>query len=167
MDVKSTVRSVRTVITIGVASLLLAALGCGSGGDESSTAPPAAEAATPGTRQVVVPGTEANPKVAEVSTGELPEGYPKDLPAPPQSKPMNALLVPGQGGMVTFLSQASSDEVASHFKDALPAQGWTIDSATNDERRTMIKASKGGREANVIIANGKRGTEIAITLKGS
>ncbi|MGH0032360.1 MAG: hypothetical protein ACQGVC_21420 [Myxococcota bacterium] len=149
----------------GVCSLfLLALVACGGGDDSTGT-----EASTPtearGTRVVTLPGTEADPQKALLGTGEIPEGFPDDIPSPPESEPRNAMIIPNQGGLVTFVSQSSRADVFAHYKSEMSGQGWTVETE-EDDLRSMLKAKKGKRTANVTVATGPDGTEVAVTFEG-
>lgn len=173
-------------IALGITGLLLPALGCGrkesapaktpAGEMAPKTTPPqpaAGKTASPltmpekGSREVTLKDEKGKETTAELSSGELPKGYPADLPSPPQSTPAQSLLIPGHGGLVTFVSKASRQDVIDHFKKSLPEQGWTIDSTTEHASQTLIKASKGARHANVSIEESSKGVEVGIALAGS
>lgn len=159
-------RTGRTALAIACALAASFVLACG-GGDE-----PADEAASEpvveqqGTREVTLPGTEDDPVKAVLAAGELPEGYPADIPPPPDAEPKNAMVIPNQGGLVTFLSESSRADVFAHFKKELAGQGWNLETE-EDSLRSMIRATKSGRKANVTVAKGANGTEIAVTFEGS
>lgn len=144
-------------------------LACGGGEESSSdTADTGAPVMEKGTREVVLPGTEESPVRALIGTGELPDGYPSDIPPPSDAEPQNAMIIPEQGGLVTFVSGSSRKDVTNHFQSALAEQGWKLEAPSEDEMRTTLKARKGLRKASVTVANGADGgSEIAVTFEGS
>jgi hypothetical protein len=158
----------RWLVVLACSAALLSTLACG-GGDESAEEESAASPMPKiekGTREITLPGTEGDPVRAVVAAGELPEGYPSDLPPPAGSEPMNAMIIPGQGGLVTFQSKESREDVYEHWKKELPDQGWDIETE-EDSLRYMIRASKSGRTAMVTVASPQGGTEFAVTFEGS
>lgn len=153
-----------------LASALLAlAIGCGGedGGKTATSGSADAAAEMPalekGSRVVTAPdGAEAH-----IAVGELADRYPKDLPMPPDSEPQNSMFVAGKGGLATFISQASREELGSYFKKDFEGKGWTVDSAIEGDDLTTINASKGERKARVELVPRAGDTEVAITVLGS
>jgi hypothetical protein len=142
----------RSHIAWGSAFMLALALGCGGGDDSAS--PEGADAGTM-TMDEMPEGTTPGVR-PEVVTGELPDGYPTDIPPPPGAKPGTAIVVPGQSGLVSFTSDSSREDVFAHFKSELEAQGWSVESDEN-EKRVLVKAVKGDRKTSINIPHDPRG----------
>lgn len=160
----------RLFVPCVVAGFALLALACGGGGDE---APEAADTASQapfkvekGIRELTMPGKQDESVTAFVGSGELPDGYPSDIPPPSGAEPHNVIVVPGQSGLVTFISDLSRDDVFAHYKNSLEAEGWQVETEEN-EQRALVKAVKGKRTASVNIAKGKSGTEIVVAFQES
>ena len=153
---------------------IFVALGCGS--SEEEAAAPAATAApvkigdTPKNPEVVAAKRAAANAGAQIKQGELPEGFPTDLPVFPDSQPKTSMMV-GSSGLVVLSSPASIADVVAHYREELPSQGWTVDAVTESASGTKatIRAHKDSRQTTVSInqAQGGSGTEIGISLKGS
>lgn len=157
----------RSAAAMGCALVLLSTLGCGGGDEASEDATGTATIVEEkGTREITLPGTEANPVRALLAAGELPEGYPADIPPPAGAEPKNAMIIPNQGGLVTFVSDMPRADVFEYFKKELAGQGWSLETE-EDSLRSMIRAAKEGRKATVTVATGASSTEIAITFEGS
>ena len=156
----------RTGIEFGTALLLVLLLACG--GEEApspaDTTPPA-PAATP---EPASPPAAAMPsRDVEIATGELPKDYPADLPQPPSAAPQTSMLVPGQGGLITFTSSETSEAVVDHFKKTLPEQGWDVAGVTDEPTRSLIKATKDTRAVDVSVRNSPTGdgTIVVVLVK--
>jgi hypothetical protein len=147
----------RKACSAGLLVLLAAlALGCGGGDEPAATTTPGAAGTAAGSAGEDIP--------AEIAEGELPKGYPSDVPIFPGSKPVTAMIV-GSSGLVILNSQATVAEVLAHFREQLPANGWTVDEATESPAR--VAAHKGTRSATISISEADGGTEIGVALEGS
>ena len=176
---RSTV-STRAAVAVLSLTMLFVAAGCGSdAGDEgasdtpaaapqATTATPARDLPTPepGKRDVVMEAPGGAEAKASIATGELPDGYPSDLPTPPDATPAQSMLIPGHGGLVTFTTDASPNDVRDHYRQALPGEGWNIAEDSAVAQRTTIRATKDDRTANVMITPGGQGSEVAIAIDG-
>jgi hypothetical protein len=153
------------VVLLGAALAL--ALACG---DKEEAAAPAATApspaATPGAQpEAAAPTPSEDPGIpAEVVQGDLPKDFPEDLPVYPGASPTTSLMA-GGSGLIVLNTNAPVAAVLSHFRDQLPAQGWTVDEVGEDPPRVV--AHKGSRSATISISEGAEGTEIGIALEGS
>ena len=146
----------------GLLAALTALALAACGGDDKSTGTTTTE--TPGEpSSTTVPGN-AGDMPAEIAQGELPKDYPSDLPLYPGSKPTTAMMV-GGSGLIILSSQASVADVLAHFREQLPAQGWTVDEVSESPGR--VAAHKGGRSATISISEAEGGTEIGVALEGS
>lgn len=144
-------------------ALAALALGCGDSGDETPAAgTQAAQPAAPDASTKRAEKLAAQP--AEITKGELPKFYPSDLPPFPDSKPTTSMLVGGDG-LIVFSTSAPTADVLAHFREQLPAQGWTLDQAT--EKPPRIAAHKEGRKATISVSRSGDMTEIGVALSGS
>jgi hypothetical protein len=146
---------------------LALALACG-GKEEETKAPDAAAtpSATPGAQPdaaAATPPADSNIP-AEVVDGNLPKEFPEDLPVYPGSSPTTSLMA-GGSGLIVLNTNAPAAAVLSHYRDELPAQGWTVDEVGEDPPR--VSAHKGSRNATISISESEQGTEIGIALEGS
>jgi hypothetical protein len=158
----------RTGFAIGAALPLALLLACG--GDETpatpgETAPPAA-AATPPAAQQPTPAKAPREGVS-VATGEIPKGYPEDLPQPPSATPQTSMMVEGKGGLITFLSTESTEAVSEFFKTSLPEQGWQVAEVSGGPVRSVIKATKDSRSVEVTVGKSPKadGTAVMVMVK--
>jgi hypothetical protein len=107
---------------------------------------------------------------AQITEGSLPAGFPTDLPLYPDAKPKTSMMVQGEG-LVVLDSPAQMADVLAHFREQLPAQGWTVDSVkeASGGTKATVKAHKDMRSATISVnqSQGGSGTEIGIALKGS
>lgn len=107
---------------------------------------------------------------AQITRGELPDGFPSDLPIYPDAKPKTSMMV-GGSGLVVLDSSAPMGDVLSHYREELVSQGWTVDSVNEAANGTKasLKAHKDARSATISINQGKdgAGSEIGIAVKGS
>lgn len=148
--------SIRTSIAWLTAAALAAGVACG-GDDDSPPATPgtapsesAAPAETPpAATEVPAPSDArgaADPDL-EVTQGELPSGFPSDLPTYPGATPGTSVAVPGGGMLVTFDSDDSADTIGEFFRRELEGQGWEVtDLAAGD-----FRATKAGRNARITV----------------
>jgi hypothetical protein len=144
----------------GLLAALTALALAACGGDDKSTGTTTEPGATGST---TVPGGSGD-MPAEIAQGELPKDYPSDLPLYPGSKPTTAMMV-GGSGLIILSSQASVADVLAHFREQLPAQGWTVDEVSESPGR--VAAHKGSRSATISISEAEGGTEIGVALEGS
>lgn len=149
------------------AALWIAATGCGGGEEPTESGTPAAAAPEKGSRQVTLPSGGEELQVANVTAGEMPGDFPDDIPTPEGAEPQMSMFIPGQGGMAVFLSSAPRNDLSDFFAQGLAGEGWDVDDPSEEEIRTVIKASKGSRTANVIVADGPDGSEIMVSVEGS
>jgi len=79
-------------------------------------------------------------------TIEAPSGV--DVPGLPEDVPMypGATIDVAMAGMVSFKVDAAADEVISFYQEAMPAEGWSLDS----EMEGMLMFSKEGRSATIM-----------------
>jgi hypothetical protein len=107
---------------------------------------------------------------AQITQGSLPAGFPTDMPMYPDAKPKTSMMVSGEG-LVVLASPAQTADVLAHYREQLPAQGWTVDSVKEvaGGSKATLKAHKDMRSATISISAGQggSGTEIGIALKGS
>jgi outer membrane lipoprotein-sorting protein len=106
-------------------------------------------------------------EILEVNTPftiEPPEGagsgFPADVPQYPTATDLAMM-----GTMITFSTTDSVETVASFYRDALAAQGWTLGS---EEQMGMVLQSwsKGGRNLSLMISSdGSGNTSVLITLE--
>lgn len=151
-----------------LAALTALALGCG-GSDEGGEATPGATPAatgeapeTPTAGTTTIQGEYAS-EAAEIARGQLPQDYPSDLPVYPGAQPTTSMMV-GGSGLIVLSSNAPVADVLAHYREALPSQGWTVDSVS--EKPGRLSAHKESRSATISISEGKNGTEIGVALKG-
>jgi hypothetical protein len=149
-----------------VACLPLALLlGCG-GGDEQPAPPdgaPPAPAAPVETPEPAPSAAKPANKV-QVVTGEVPKNYPTDLPQPPSATAQTSMVLPGEAGLITFLSTESIQVVADHFKQGLPEQGWQIAETTDEPTGSIIKATKDTRSVDVSVKDSPKGDGTTVTV---
>jgi hypothetical protein len=146
------------VLGLLCAALALAlALACG---DKTETNTPT----TPGAEGAAATPPEDAGVPAEMVKGELPKDYPSDLPIFPGATPTTSLMA-GGSGLIVLGTTAPVADVLAHYREQLPAQGWTVDEVGEDPGR--ISTHKGGRTATISISEGSEGTEIGIAIEGS
>lgn len=155
----------RSALALACATVLLSALACG-GGDEAADSAATPSAEKQGSELDLSGGAKKTPVKATISTGELPEGYPSDIPLPAGAKPGRGLVIPNKSGLVTFQTSSSREDIFSYYKTELPKQGWSVESE-QDGLRSLVRGTKGDRKANVTISSGANGTEFAVTFEGS
>ena len=149
------------VATSGLACLALA-LACG--GEEASTPADAGDAGAAAKIEIPMPEAE-EPIMAEIAHGELPAGYPTDLPTFPGAETKTSMVIPGGTGLVVFTTKDPVEEVAAYYAKALVEQGWSVGETSDDGMR--MHAQKDSRTATVSIESADDETEIAIVLGGS
>jgi hypothetical protein len=161
------------IVALGYALVLLV-VSCGDCGKPEAPAPGATGATTPSDTPAVPAEPDAPAKgktkaeklaesPAEITKDVLPKFYPADLPTYPDAKPGNSIMV-GGAGLVVLSVKASSADVLAHYRDQLPAQGWTIDQVS--EKPPRIAAHKEGRKATISISSRGEQTEIGVALSG-
>ena len=106
---------------------------------------------------------------AEITQGSLPANFPTDLPLYPDAKPKSSMMVRGEG-LVVLDTPGPIGDVLAHFRDQLPAQGWTVD-AVNEAQggaKVSVHAHKGLRSTTISVDQAKNGsgTEIGVAIKG-
>lgn len=155
---RSSGKTLGIVLATGLAT---AGLACGAG-EEEPTAPTATPTPAAGSPTPAAP--QAGSAEIEQTVGELPKAYPSDLPVYPGADPENSMLIAGMGGIVTFATDASPEEVFGYYQEQLPEQGWSIESTSENPKR--IRASKGDRRVNLSTQTREDGTEISLAIEG-
>jgi hypothetical protein len=146
-------------------ALAALALGCGDSGDETPAAgTQAAQPAAPDASKKATRAEKLAAQPAEITKGELPKFYPSDLPLFPDSKPTTSMMV-GGAGLIVLTTSAPVADVLAHYREQLPAQGWTLDKVS--EKPPRIAAHKEGRKATVSLSRSGETTEIGVALSGS
>lgn len=150
----------RIITLAGLTAGLSVVVACGG---EESTPAPAAEGGD--AAKIEIPEGEAVPDApVQIETGQMPEGYPADLPTYPGAEPTSSMLAGGTG-LLVLSSKEPADAVFAFYEKELPAQGWSVDEAAADMMR--IQTSKGKQSATIKIGSAADHTEIAIVLSGS
>ena len=54
--------------------------------------------------------------------------------------------------------------MTDHFKKSLPEQGWEVASATDDPKRSVIKATKDTRSVDVSVSKSAKGDGTAVVV---
>jgi len=106
---------------------------------------------------------------AQITQGSLPQGFPTDMPMFPDAQPKTSMMVQGEG-LTVLDSPSQMPDVLAHYREQLPAQGWTVDSVKEvaGGSKAVLKAHKDMRSATISINQAPGGgTEIGIGLKGS
>jgi len=106
----------------------------------------------------------------DIGSGTLPDTFPKDFPIYPGAKVVSALSGANNGKSngfwVTLSTSDSQDKVASFYKGAFKAQGWTESasySAANVNTETVTKGTWSGTVA-ISFDTSKKETDIVIVL---
>ena len=143
-----------------LAAALFAAFACGSE-DSSPTAPSVPEAKpTPSASTPKSPGASAEAALVE---GEVPSGYPSDLPVYPGSMAGSSLSIPGDTMLATFKTDDAKDVVSEYLQKELSGSGWNV----SKQGEATIEATKEGRMATFVIGSIEGGgTSIAVSTTG-
>jgi hypothetical protein len=88
---------------------------------------------------------------------------PQDIPIPEDAEEFNNLF-----GMITYLSAATPQEVADHYRSEMAGYGWSEVSADEFVGTFMLEYTKGTRTASVVISidPDTARTSVLITLEG-
>ena len=88
---------------------------------------------------------------------------PQDIPIPEDAEEFNNLF-----GMITYLSAATPQEVADHYRSEMSGYGWSEVSADEFVGTFMLEYTKGTRTASVVISidPDTARTSVLITLEG-
>lgn len=147
-----TSRRVRSACAASIVALFGFALGCG--GDDDTSSPAAAPAAPAAEApQAAAPPSPPSP-AAKVTSRELPESFPKDIPLYPGAQSEVSLGMPGGPTLAAFTSSDSPETVLAFYVAELSSDGWTIEDEGGG--RAALKASKENRSIN--IRAGKKAT---------
>jgi hypothetical protein len=151
-------------------ALIGLALACGS---QDAPAPaPATDEAMPADTADVAETTEPadplerpiDPDQIAVTEDIVPETYPSDVPIYPDATPGSAMVVPGLGMFITFITEDDPATVYEHYRAGLGEAGWSL----SDAPESGIDAAKEGRTVQVRARPDDSGkTEIAINIDES
>jgi hypothetical protein len=148
------------IVALGCALALLA-LGCGDRSEPKGDAAPEAAASAEGKPGAKV--RKRTPPPAEIARGELPKFFPSDVPQFPGSTPKTSMMV-GERAFSVFTTSAPIADVLAHYREQLPANGWTVDKAS--EKPPRILAHKEGRKVTLSVSRKATETEIGISFSG-
>jgi len=88
-------------------------------------------------------------------------GAPEDIPLPEDATEVASL-----GGLITFSSATAPGELATWYKDQMPANGWTLKSDSTMGELFMLEYTKDGRTASFMITtdSDSGATSVLVTL---
>jgi hypothetical protein len=105
-----------------------------------------------------------DPDQIAVTEDIVPETYPSDVPIYPDATPGSAMVVPGLGMFITFITEDDPATVYEHYRAGLGEAGWSL----SDAPESGIDAAKEGRTVQVRARPDDSGkTEIAINIDES
>jgi hypothetical protein len=104
--------------------------------------------------------------------GSLPDGFPEAFPLPPDLEIVNAGRVAEDGReafSVTANTATAADEIASFFRDALPAAGWSIAGESDqqfgdDASQLALQVDGHGYEGGVVVLGGDDDEAVAVQI---
>jgi hypothetical protein len=149
-------------------ALIGLALACGS---QDAPAPATDEAMPADTADVAETTEPADPLERPIDPDQIavtedivPETYPSDVPIYPDATPGSAMVVPGLGMFITFITEDDPATVYEHYRAGLGEAGWSL----SDAPESGIDAAKEGRTVQVRARPDDSGkTEIAINIDES
>jgi hypothetical protein len=153
-------------------ALIGLALACGSqdapapapATDEAMPADTADSAETTEPAEARPGGRPVGPDDIAVTEDIVPESYPTDVPIYPDAAPGSAMVVPGLGMFITFITEDDPATVYEHYRAGLGEAGWSL----SDAPESGIDAAKEGRTVQVRARPDDSGkTEIAINIDES
>ena len=155
----------RTLWIAAVCSLGMAfVVGCTCGDEHAQKAPapnkPPAVAPRPPPMKAAVP---PKPLVEALEQKvDLPVGYPSDAPIYPGALTNNSANVQGRVRAI-FSTPDSQAKVLDWYKNALNDQGWQDVSETQFQQHKIVKATKGGRQIELMISEAAGKTLIMLS----
>jgi hypothetical protein len=181
-------RSSITCLTLGLLVLFTSA--CGGKDEPAATREkPEVPATAPQVEEPATPPQVEEPEVATSETGEpreirysgetpagekfmaqiggevsLPSALPSDLPLYPNAVPYSAMEL-SNTAIVSFESWDPASKVYGFYSENLPSAGWNIDNEVNMGGQRVIKATKGGQEAEVRIESTEDGARISFLIQ--
>jgi len=141
----------RIAVSLFVVGLVLSVAGCQSIAEKATEA--AVEKATgvqvdKDGEQITIKG-EDGAELTASSDGELPDGFPSDVPVF-EGKVVSSIKAE-KGFSVTIEAEAGVMDVFDFYKDKLPAEGWNIVSEMKVEDGGAIVAEKGDQSVQVTV----------------
>lgn len=142
-------------------ALVLGLTGCG-GSDEPASAP--AEAVAP--EAVAPPPVEKTAPGVTVTT-KLPANFPSDIPMYPEADVVFSRASGDMALSVRFVTNASVDEVAGFYVQALASQGWSAEHRPSIGGAAVL-ANKGMRRAALSVSTNSGGkTQVDLMIAES
>lgn len=164
---------------------LAAALALACSAEEQAPAPPAAPEAAAGE-----PATAGLPAAAEAPTaapsgpvvartvtpsgepfeaaygkaGQLPTGFPADVPLYGNARPLSSMASATHGTVVNLRSDDRPQQLFAWYRDQYARQGWQIEIAREEDARSTLVARKGNRVSSVVIMGVPGATQALLTV---
>ncbi len=184
-------KTIRTLVTAAVASLLL--IGCGSEESTPDSQEPVAEAAqaekpkprakpefkrSAGRNNIVeeidpdgkgmhLTATSPEGKTFQASIGdevEIPAEFPKDVPIFPGSTPMASMSSPDEGMIVTFKSSEGQQAIFDFYQSSLVDGGWEILEDSVYTSQFSLDATKDNRKVSVVVAGTQGDSRVSVIV---
>ena len=103
----------------------------------------------------------------EVTSNELPQGYPSDVPLPADAEIVSGiapLVESSQYYLVEFKTGSSPSELIAYFNDELSSQGWETGASADDSGAFVLNFSRGDDSVTVTGGGTESGTSASITI---
>lgn len=133
----------KTAIAGGALVLGIGLAACGGSSDSSTPAP---------TETTVSDGTNS----ADVAAGQLPTGWPEDLPVPANAT-VHGGVGTSKGATAAFEGTGTLKDPLNAYKSQLEADGWKLDKSA-PLTADVTSWSKGSSRVNVLGAEDANGT---------
>jgi hypothetical protein len=141
-------------LAVAIAALLLAC----SGSEE----PAHTDAPMSTSDASTAPADPTRPRQSQGAV-ELPEDFPSDVPIYSPSTFDKVLVGEGRHA-ASFTTEASSQEVASFYREQLRGNGWDLEEAIEFGDQVMLSGAKQGRTISVFIMSRKELTAVAVSV---
>jgi hypothetical protein len=96
--------------------------------------------------------------------GELPTGFPDDVPLYAGGEPVGSFSAVEYGMVVNLHAQDPPERVYDWYREHFVAQGWTIEQELAKHSQHVVAARKGNRVASVVITGVPELTQILLSL---
>lgn len=144
---------------------LVAAIACGGEQRpaEGTPAPEPPPPTGPVTARTVAPEDEVF-EAEKGREGQLPTGFPDDVPLYANARPLSSMATAEHGTAVSLHSSDPADAVFAWYREHYAQQGWTIEHESQSGGRSTVVARKGNRVSSVVIQGVQGTTQVLLMV---
>jgi hypothetical protein len=151
---------------LGIACLLVVfGLACSGEDRGAPVAPSDTTASSRSEPPLPKPGAEDAAQAPEESAAvEIPDDFPKDVPFYPDAVATTVKPIRDRGMTVTWVSEDDPRTIASFYQTNLAGEGWEIEGEAEFQGQHMLRASKDGRLASILVMSAQGDTHLGISI---